>query len=86
MAAATRVVSKYKVTDPRPSAGVTKTVSGVQTVANGSHTKKDDTYVASAELTIDITGDVVTLTGVGTGAATFPTKFPRENLVEYYLT
>lgn len=86
MAAVTRCVIKYKVTDPRPSAGVTKTVSGVQAVTAGSHTRKDDTYEASAELTIDLTGDVVTLTGVGTGAAADPTRFPRENLIEYYLT
>lgn len=65
---------------------MTKTVSGVQAVTAGSHTLKGDTFEVSAELTIDITGDEVTLTGVGTGAATFPTKFPRENLVEYYLT
>lgn len=84
MAALKRCIIQFKVTDPRPSAGVTKTIPGPQAVTAGTHTRKEDTFYASDELTIDLTGDVVTLTGVGTGAAADPTKFPRENLIEYY--
>ena len=90
MAALTKCIVQFKVTDPRANAGSANPTSTTIALANQVHTTKNDTYVADPSttngkgLTIDLTGDTVTLTGLGPGAAANPTKFPREWLKEYY--